>query len=210
MAAAALASTLPGDRVDPGHVGYRGHHRHVAGAHVLARVACGHRRHHQLGHAHRQRLHGLCGDRRVARAAGSQHPVDPVLLMQPSRECRGGAGHRGHRRAAIACLGQRGQIGPSGRRQLLAAYVGLDRRRVERAGVGQQHVHTRFLQPVTQERVFVPLGVKGADQQDGGAHDARSAQSARRPRGSPAARAAPSRRLPGCRARAGAAAASRC
>jgi hypothetical protein len=155
------------DRVDAGHVGDRRHHRHVDPADVVARVSGGHRRDHQLGHADRQRLHRGRRDRRVARAAGAQHAVDATLVVEPARQRRRGVRHAGNRRAAVTGRAQGLHVHAGFGADLLAREVRLDRGRLERADVGQQHAHARVAQALAQEGQLVALRVERAQQQDG-------------------------------------------
>ena len=99
--------------------------------------------------------------------------------MEAAGQHRRGVGHRGHRGAAVAGLGEGGEVGPGAGGHLLARDVRLDTGRLERAGVGEQDVDPGLAEPVAEEGVLVALGVERAYEQDGRAHArARTDQSA--------------------------------
>ena len=160
-----VGEDLRRDRVDPGHVGHRRHQADVGTADVVARVAGRDGGDHQLGHADRQRLHRGRRDRRVARPAGGQDPVEAALAVQPRRQRGGRVRHRAHRGAAV---GQRAEVRAGLARDLLARDVGrAAARRPAGARVGHEHVDAGELQALAQVRVLLALGVERADQQDG-------------------------------------------
>ena len=107
----------------PGDVGDRRHQRDVGAADVVARVAGGHRRDHQLRHADRQRPH-----RRASRS-----PCCPSRPRRARRRCgpRRTAAARAPRPpsaiapTAVAAVGQRAEVGARLGGDLLARDVGL-------------------------------------------------------------------------------------
>ena len=136
IAAAALARIRARDRVDAGDVRDRRHHRHVRPADVVARLARGHRRDHQLRHPDRQRAHRRRGDRRVRPTRRPRAPHG----CRPSPYRRRVSAAAAPAIAAIAA--PRSPAAPSAatstRRlgaDLLARDVGRPRRRLERPDV---------------------------------------------------------------------------
>jgi hypothetical protein len=153
-----------GDRVEPGHVRDGGHQDHVADVHVGAGVAGGHRRHDELGHPDGQRPHGGGRDRGVARPACGEHALAAPLVEQPTDDLRSSRAHRLHGGTAI---GQGGQLEPARCGHVLAPHVGRGARRSLGPDVDEQGGDAGPLEPFAQERVLLPLGVEGADEDDG-------------------------------------------
>ena len=89
--------------------------------------------------------------------------------MKLRHDALGARGHRRHRRTAVA----RGRELRDVRRQLLAPDVRLEADRRVDAGVDHEHLDAVLEQPVGKERVFGPLRVERAEQDDDG-HQARS------------------------------------
>ena len=165
IAAAALARILRRDRVDAGDVGDRRHQRDVDAADVVARVARGHRRDHDLRHAHRQGLHRVRRDRSVAGPARGEYALDAAFVVQTLGQGRGRVGHLRDRRSSVAGVGQRAHVDTGLGADLVACDVRCAARRTEHADVSEQRVHAGHLQAVAQVRVLVALRVERPDQQ---------------------------------------------
>ena len=75
-------------------------------ADVRPRVSRRDGRDHQLRHADRQRAHRACGDRRAARAAEREDPVEPPSACRPRTMRSAPARHRRDRGAAVARRGE--------------------------------------------------------------------------------------------------------
>ena len=154
------------DPVQPGDVDDRVGHRHVVRPDVRARVPGCDGGHDQLRDADRQRLGGGGADRRVARAADGEDPVEPPLLVQPLGDRRSPAAHRLDGGAPVACLAQDGDVGAGRGRDLRLCDVGGDLR-LEDARVDDQHVDALLAQTVAQVPVLLSLRVQRAQEDDG-------------------------------------------
>ena len=116
------------------------------------------------------------GDRRAARAAEREDPVEPPVRVEPRDDLLGAARHRrrpprrGRPRAASSATSA-----PPARATSSARDVGLEADRLVDARVDDQHVDAVLEQPVAQERVLDALRVERAEQDDRRHPSARSA-----------------------------------
>ncbi len=86
--------------------------------------------------------------------------------MQAANDLRRAPPHRVDCRPAVLRSCERRRVRACGRRYLLAGDVRLDLR-LEHAGVDEHDVHALLAQPVAQIRIFLPLCVEGAEEDDG-------------------------------------------
>ena len=152
------------DAVDALHVGDGVHHADVARPDVGPRVAAGHRRHHDLGHAHRQGPHGRGGECGAARAAGRDQAAQVAPREHVALE---GGGHRADGAAAVAAEHARFPLRVVAR-HLARRHAGGGRLAGGRE-VHRHHAQAELLQAQPQVVQLAALGVEGAGDVGGAA-----------------------------------------
>ncbi len=112
--------------------------------------------------------HRVGRERRAAGAAEAADRVEPSLGMQALDDLGGAAGHRLHRRTAVAGGREGGDVGAGRGSDLLPRDVGRNERLADDACVDEHDVDAVLADPVGEIGVLPPLRVERADENDGG------------------------------------------
>ena len=159
-----------GQAVEPGHVDDGVHHRDVLDADVWADVARGHGGHDELGHAHRERLHGRAPDGRATRAAHADDAVELALGGELDREGARAQTHDLDRVASIVLLAELGERASAGLGGASGGAIGREHRLAQDPGVQHERFEPAGANQVADVGVLSALGIQRADQQDGLRH----------------------------------------
>ncbi len=153
--------------IQPRDVEHRRHHANVFGSHVGLGIAGGQRGNHQFWEAIGKRTHGCGRNGRAGGTAQSSHTVDGPLCIEPPQNRRCPERHGGHTSTPVSFVLQRGEILLCRRGHLCLRDVGRKGRTAKHTDVDHHRSQARALDPVTQKRELLALGVERADQRNG-------------------------------------------